>query len=270
MSNKKGGPYTKAEQEKRRDAVFEMHFEKGYLAGKIAKELDINKNTVTEDIRYWYEIISAELKEHAKDWTLRQYSRMEEQRARLTELLKKQDNVMISLKIEKMIMDLDRTISKFVAPIYEKTKSAIPDYEAISIVENLLLNEDAAKATGYSEKQLLCDIIKSKKCDVYHATAILDKAKELGLDLFLNHTHPIEPKNYDLLGFAEARQILSNEKLQKMYHRLEEKEQEQKEEIAQLELRDREIEAKFVEQYGDSSTWSPDTWAKFNYESGYS
>ncbi len=50
---KKGGPYAKSEQEKRLDQVLELHFEKGLSALKIAEELDVNRNTVDSDIRYW-------------------------------------------------------------------------------------------------------------------------------------------------------------------------------------------------------------------------
>ena len=36
IKSKKGGPYTKQEQEKRRKQVYELHFEKGFSAIKIA------------------------------------------------------------------------------------------------------------------------------------------------------------------------------------------------------------------------------------------
>ena len=50
---KNGGPYNKDDQEDRRNQVYMFHFEKGYSALKIAEMLDVNRNTVNEDIRYW-------------------------------------------------------------------------------------------------------------------------------------------------------------------------------------------------------------------------
>ena len=269
MSDKKGGPYTKSQQQKRRAQVYEMHFTKGYHTFQIAQELDVNKNTITEDIRYWYDVLYVELQQTAKDWALKQYSRLEEQRTRLADLLSKQEDIGIILKIEKMIMDLDRAICKFLAPIMPKI-NPISDLEASQTVEHLLLNEDASKSTGYSESQILCDIIKHKKCDESHARAILYKIKQLGLGLFENSGDLVDSPSYDLLGFAETRQILSGDKLQKMYHRLEQKEKEQKEHLAELEMHDKEVEAKFVAQYGDAKTWSPEIWEKFRHETGYS
>ena len=48
---KKGGPYTKPQQEKRREQVYQMYFEKGRSAVSIARELGVNRNTVNEDIK---------------------------------------------------------------------------------------------------------------------------------------------------------------------------------------------------------------------------
>lgn len=270
MSEKNGGPYTKPEQEKRRAQVFEMHFVKGYFASKIADELGVNKNTITQDIRYWYDTITSELKENARDWALKQYSRMEEQRTRLMELLSKQDNVVLILKIEKMIMELDRTICKFLAPISERLNGVVPDSDAVGMVEHLLINEDVTKATGYSNDQILHDVIKCKKCDVSYAQNILDRIKELGLELFENPTDSLESPSYDMLGFAESRQILSGEQLQNVYLRLEQKQKEQQEHLANLESHDKEVEKKFVEQYGDSKDWTAEVWSKYNHEVGYS
>ncbi|MCA9827692.1 MAG: hypothetical protein KC444_04780 [Nitrosopumilus sp.] len=57
---KTGGPYTRKEQEKRRNQVYDMHFEKGYSAVRIAESIKINRNTVNEDIKYWYAQVSSD------------------------------------------------------------------------------------------------------------------------------------------------------------------------------------------------------------------
>ena len=52
LEKKKGGPYTKDEQRKRRDEVYRLHFEYSYSARKIAEFLKINRSTINRDIMY--------------------------------------------------------------------------------------------------------------------------------------------------------------------------------------------------------------------------
>ena len=63
VKSKKGGPYTKQEQEKRRKQVYELHFEKGSSAVSIANELDVNRNTINEDIKFWQMQIASQLED---------------------------------------------------------------------------------------------------------------------------------------------------------------------------------------------------------------
>jgi predicted DNA-binding protein YlxM (UPF0122 family) len=60
LEKKNGGPYTKKEQEKRKDKVYSLHFEKGYSAVRIAEMINVSRNTVNEDIKYWYAQISTD------------------------------------------------------------------------------------------------------------------------------------------------------------------------------------------------------------------
>lgn len=54
---KKGGPYTKQEKEDRQNEVYRLHFEYGSSAVKIAEMLNVNRNTINEDIKYLYSIL---------------------------------------------------------------------------------------------------------------------------------------------------------------------------------------------------------------------
>jgi len=60
---KKGGPYTKKEQDDRRQEVFKLHFEKGYSAMKISEVLNMNRNTINEDIRHWYSELAPQVQQ---------------------------------------------------------------------------------------------------------------------------------------------------------------------------------------------------------------
>ena len=49
---KKGGRYTKKEQEERRLQVYQFHFEENKSAVEISEELNVNRNTVNDDIKF--------------------------------------------------------------------------------------------------------------------------------------------------------------------------------------------------------------------------
>ena len=52
LEKRNGGPYTKKEQEQRRSKVYNLHFEKGHSAVKIAETINVNRNTINDDIKY--------------------------------------------------------------------------------------------------------------------------------------------------------------------------------------------------------------------------
>ena len=57
---KRGGPYTKREQEERRLEVYHLHFEEKISAVEIADTLKVNRNTINEDIKFCREQLSNE------------------------------------------------------------------------------------------------------------------------------------------------------------------------------------------------------------------
>jgi len=109
--SKKGGPYTKQEQEKRKKQVYELHFEKGYSAIKISEILEVNRNTINEDIKYWYATISEELPEYDMSLLLKQINRLEIQQTRLLEELEKCANIKDKFIIEKLLFLINSKIT---------------------------------------------------------------------------------------------------------------------------------------------------------------
>jgi len=105
---KKGGPYTKQEQEQRYKQVYELHFEKGYSALKIAEMLGVNRNTVNSDIKYWYTQLAYQIAEQdAGGILLKQIERVELQRSRLLEELDQHEKLEERVVIEKLLFELD-------------------------------------------------------------------------------------------------------------------------------------------------------------------
>src|SRR3989338_1587237 len=81
---KKGGPYTKDEQRKRRDEVYRLHFEYGYSARNIAEFLKINRGTINRDVMYWHaNIVSKYSHMDPTRVVVGQVERLELQRTRL-------------------------------------------------------------------------------------------------------------------------------------------------------------------------------------------
>ena len=107
---KKGGPYTKPEQEKRRMQVYEMYFEKGRSAASIARELGVNRNTVNEDVKELSKQLGEEMNQHSvRDLLTRQMERIELQRERLMMQLENAEGNE-RIRIEKMLLDIEMKI----------------------------------------------------------------------------------------------------------------------------------------------------------------
>src|SRR2546422_11258808 len=58
--SKKFSPFTRAERAKRRKEVYRLHFEKGLPALRIAEMMQVDKNTIYDDIRLLYRELSKE------------------------------------------------------------------------------------------------------------------------------------------------------------------------------------------------------------------
>ena len=117
LEEKMGGPYTKQEQQIRRDKVFELHFEQGHSALKIAKILDINRNTINKDVKFWYEELRNEKPDYSRNWLDKQLARLEFQQSRLEKELGKEITLKERLQIEKSITHIDFGIASLIVKI---------------------------------------------------------------------------------------------------------------------------------------------------------
>jgi predicted DNA-binding protein YlxM (UPF0122 family) len=115
---RKGGPYSKHERVKRRNEVFRLHFEHGYSSRNISEMLNTNRNTISGDINYWYSKLSKDWKNYDIDsWCMKQVYRLELQRTRLLQELKKQSNLQDKISLEKMILEIDVRLTQLVVKI---------------------------------------------------------------------------------------------------------------------------------------------------------
>ena len=131
VESKKGGPYTKEKQEKRRNQVYELHFEKGYSGRKIADMLKINRNTINEDIQFLYTESGKALPEITEALIVKLLERLEGQHARLQDELEKQEDFQKRIVIEKMLLAVNGKIAQLLV------KCSTQNWDVLARVRNL-------------------------------------------------------------------------------------------------------------------------------------
>lgn len=105
---KKFAPYTKTERLKRRKEVYRLHFDLGVPAIRIADMMNVDKNTINNDIQLLYrELRKSQESIHFEDFYAQQMARIGSQRSRLMSYLEKTDTVEKKLAIERSIADID-------------------------------------------------------------------------------------------------------------------------------------------------------------------
>ena len=120
---KKGGRYTKKEQEERRLQVHHLHFDENKSAVEIAEILNVNRNTVNDDIKFWLSRFvnkSNELDVYSK--MTKQIQRMEIQRERFLDYLEEANTFDKKIRFEKQISDIDNRLTQFFAKVILKRK----------------------------------------------------------------------------------------------------------------------------------------------------
>jgi len=122
--SQKFAPFTKKERQKRRLEVFRLHVDLGCSAVKISEMMNINRNTINQDIKWCYEQISEQLFPTPGQLLDRQLFRHESQRERLVRDLEQADNLQEKLAIEKILLDLDSKIASIMLKIYDYDKEA--------------------------------------------------------------------------------------------------------------------------------------------------
>lgn len=217
---KKGGPYTKKEQEVRRNEVFRLHFELGHSAVKIADLIKVNRNTINTDINFWYSQFTKSWQENDVNcWIMKQLQRLESQKSRLHEELDKQETLTDKLLIEKLLFDIDNKIAQIITKlVLNQEKFVLPDGNEIieddieEFVRTLVKKKNYVfKSCNFSEDEILYEAIKLEKCDMNQARKFFQEMMDLGLGLCDDENHDYD--RYNLLKFCIMRGYVTKEEL---------------------------------------------------------
>lgn len=204
---KKGGPYTKKEQDERRNQVFDLCFNKNYPMVKIANILNVNRNTISEDVKYWQMQIAEEIENvDVSTWISSHILRLETQKIRVLEQAEKTDQPQAKLGFEKMAFELENKIGQVGLDLLKNKKATIPDVDPEKEIREFILHLIDLKKNKdciFSYDEILFEILKFKKCDENESGIFFDEINCLGLDY--TSIKKNDEEFYDMKKFAEIR-----------------------------------------------------------------
>ena len=261
LEKKNGGPYNKKDQDKRRGQVHILHFEKGYSAVKIAQTLGVSRNTINEDIKYWYSNIKEEVKQENEDYILRQIGRQESQRSRIVEKIT-ENKANDAIKYEKMLLDMDVRINNLLMKINDSVVHQVTKDTAIQEdkIKNMILFLMIKYNKDYclTKEKITSEIINLQQCTIEETSKLLLELENLGLKCCkkLNESEVV----YDLMEFAFLRRyLLPNDSFVTIVNSLFILETHHKEQIKNLEKR-------FKERHGAEKNWNDQVFEEFDKE----
>lgn len=221
QQHKRGGPYTKEEQERRRREVYELHFEHNESASGIAELLGVNRNTINQDLKIIYSQIGQEIGgTDLSLLTVATLHRLELQRARVAAQLENVTEFEEKMRVEGMLYNINVKIAQITSKIVTSGKqlSASFDsrFEEISEEEISELVRDlgfiSRKGFVYKE-DIEAEYIRKTKCNTAKSNTVMRKMQSLGLEKFKCDTD-MNAKDwtrdkYDIVGFANMRGYLT-------------------------------------------------------------
>lgn len=217
VATKQGGPYTKTEQDERRNKVYSMYFEKGFSAIKIATELEVNRNTINQDVKFLRSDITQKDQIKPAIWVLEQKEHLEQQKDRLLELLETTKDFEQRLRVEKIILDIEGKITNLVIKItgfdslsFEYNPGPEFDEDIALVVKDLVLNEKT-ESQSHLQNDITLKAMELLKCDFSHARKIFIRMNDLGLKEFISE----DGKGYNLASFGVLNQMITKTQLDK-------------------------------------------------------
>lgn len=265
---KKGGPYSKKEQEERKIKVYHLHFEENKSAVEIAELLNVNRNTINDDIKYWHQQLVIEFK--AQDLPAKmtkQIHRIEIQRDRLLVDLDDAEKFDEKIKLEKFVSDIDNRLVQLFSKLISSGKTIlaptvkleeINEDEIREFVRYLILEDaDPNSEDVYSETNLKFYFIRKTKCDVEHSEKVVEKMKRDGLVLCeQSRISSDHSTTHDLAKFAGLLGYVTIDEQSSII-------KERKKINLEMDREEKERVEKFIKKHGSQSKWSEKVWEEY-------
>lgn len=176
-TTRQGGPYSKGQRRKRRSEVYRLHFEQGLPAIQIAELMNVNRNTINDDIRWLYEKMSADIEgDEFNGYFTKQLVRIETQRTRLMSYLSETKDLDKKLVIERQLTDMDFRLAAMVEKFKENTFTF---WDEVTKAINRLAESEGLKH-GYSTVYELQKIPKEKRRMIDKALEEQEKRRDVG------------------------------------------------------------------------------------------
>jgi len=218
---KKGGPYTQREQEERKIQVYHLHFQENKSAVKIAELLNVNRNTINDDIRYWHSQLANEMKtQNLTAIMMQQIQRIQIQRDRLLDDLENAESLTEKITIERFISEIDNRLVQLLSKMILSGKKGMqPTIKLEEINEDEIKDLTVSivkkrnyvfKSCNFGEEDIQYEIIKLTKCDMDKAKKFFRKMMDLGLELCPNED---DYEQHNLQKFCVMREYVSKDEL---------------------------------------------------------
>ena len=218
---KKGGPYTQREQEERKIQVYHLHFQENKSAVKIAELLNVNRNTINDDIRYWHLQLANEMKtQNLTAIIIQQIQRIQIQRDRLLDDLENAESLTEKITIERFISEIDNRLVQLLSKMILSGKKGMePTVKLEEINEDEIKDLTISivkkrnyvfKSCNFGEEDIQYEIIKLTKCDMDKAKKFFRKMMDLGLELCPNED---DYEQHNLQKFCVMREYVSKDEL---------------------------------------------------------
>jgi len=193
-SIKKGGRYTKKEQEERKLRVYQYHIVEKKPASYIAEILDVNRNTIRSDIKFLEAHIlhksgGVDLEAMINQTILTKKI----QKERLLEDLDESETIDDKIKLEKLITATDNWLVQFFIKALSSKKDKIPSLQKLEIIKESEIEEFVREAilcdvnNGidciYSEEKLKLRYLFFSKSNLKRAERFIQEMKNYGLNL---------------------------------------------------------------------------------------
>jgi len=208
--NKKGGPYTKKEQEERLKQVYHLYFEKNNSIVGIANMLNVNRNTISEDVKYWYSQFADEWNhQDLTSWMQTHILKLEVQKMRLLEEAEKTDQIQIKLNIEKLIFNIENKLGQLGLDLIKNKKETSENVDPKKDIEEIvthLINIKKNQDCFFTYREICIEILKFKQCDELESESYFDQMNAFGLHHCLIDSEDDDKEEvFDLKKFAELR-----------------------------------------------------------------